>query len=977
MRSHALNPDISPSELRALFAEPPVEFRPAPFWSWNDKLDAAELCRQIDLMKQAGLGGFFMHSREGLRTEYMSQEWLDLVRICVEHAANVGIKAWLYDEDKWPSGFAGGRLVRDNPDTRHRFLLRFPTGSRDVPQGPDARLLGERDGWQYHEVPGPSGIDWFNGTSYTDVSDPAVTDAYLSSTHEVYRQIVGGHFGQVIPGVFTDEPCWAHVDFGPHGALAWTRHFPGKFRELKGYDLLDHLPSLFEQREDYRAVRFDYRDVLTRLFRDGFTRRYAGWCDANQLVLTGHFMREDGLADQAAWIGSAMAHLVHMHWPGVDHLGRQTLLHFTQKQVASAASQAGCERVLCETFGASGQGLSLEDQKWIIDYHLAMGINFINPHLAPYSMRGARKRDYPPALFFQQPWWKAYRQLNDYTARLSMMLARGRRIVHLLVLSPLSTAWAEYAPGEDNLALRTIESEFQTLIQSLLDAQLDFELGDETVIEGLGSVSGDGLQIGLQSYKAVLIPRGTVWREGTLRLLDEFHNAGGAVFRVSDEPCHIAGTALHRHLEFPIIDLEANAWAETLRPHTQPDAVVYTSGSSRPDRRFRLHFRQDQGRLILFVANNHQHEAVDAEVRLRGQHHLEVWDPQRGSVLPCGAHYDPDGDCTIIRKHFSPIESLLVVSTNRDSRQVQCPAPPPRTFRKEQILAGPWTIIASDPNALLLDFCDLVVDGRTHERISVYRVVETLLQTAGPGVPFSMRFRFQSELHAPSSLRLLCETPGRFSITLNGRQVPGEAFDQSWRDPSFRTADIASFIQPGGNDLIISGVYTADPEPLEIECPAIVGAFLANVQGNILRPLDSTMKAGNLPAEGWPFFAGGLTLEQSFGLPAGPTDRLYVEFQDLRATALRLWINGAEIDPILWQPWRRDVTEHLGAGRNTIRVELVTSLFNLLGPHHSECGEQMWVGPWMWAERTGWTDDHTFIPYGFSGACIVAESDSC
>ena len=46
-------------------------YQSIPFWSWNDKLEPEELRRQIRNMKKAGIGGFFMHARGGLLTEYM------------------------------------------------------------------------------------------------------------------------------------------------------------------------------------------------------------------------------------------------------------------------------------------------------------------------------------------------------------------------------------------------------------------------------------------------------------------------------------------------------------------------------------------------------------------------------------------------------------------------------------------------------------------------------------------------------------------------------------------------------------------------------------------------------------------------------------------------------------------------------------------------------------------------------------------
>ena len=72
-------------------------YRAIPFWSWNDKLEPEELQRQIRSMKDAGFGGFFMHARGGLETEYLSEDWFKCVQACIEEAERVGMDAWAYD----------------------------------------------------------------------------------------------------------------------------------------------------------------------------------------------------------------------------------------------------------------------------------------------------------------------------------------------------------------------------------------------------------------------------------------------------------------------------------------------------------------------------------------------------------------------------------------------------------------------------------------------------------------------------------------------------------------------------------------------------------------------------------------------------------------------------------------------------------------------------------------------------------------
>lgn len=72
------------------------EWRPAPFWSWNDKLQESELRRQIREMADRGWGGYFMHSRVGLVTGYLSDDWMDLVKACAQEARETDTWAWLY-----------------------------------------------------------------------------------------------------------------------------------------------------------------------------------------------------------------------------------------------------------------------------------------------------------------------------------------------------------------------------------------------------------------------------------------------------------------------------------------------------------------------------------------------------------------------------------------------------------------------------------------------------------------------------------------------------------------------------------------------------------------------------------------------------------------------------------------------------------------------------------------------------------------
>ena len=81
------------SELVKLFENPTTEYKGKPFWSWNGELDRDELIRQTHVMGEMGFGGHFMHSRAGLITEYLGDEWFDHINAVADESERLGLEA--------------------------------------------------------------------------------------------------------------------------------------------------------------------------------------------------------------------------------------------------------------------------------------------------------------------------------------------------------------------------------------------------------------------------------------------------------------------------------------------------------------------------------------------------------------------------------------------------------------------------------------------------------------------------------------------------------------------------------------------------------------------------------------------------------------------------------------------------------------------------------------------------------------------
>ena len=179
---------------------PQQKHRPIPFWSWNDRLDPEELRRQIRAMAHSGVGGYFMHARSGLKTQYLEEEWFDSVRVGIQEGQAVGLTPWIYDEEGWPSGFAGGRVTAKG-DWVYARGLRMRRIADPAEAVRDKTLLGvfactegDKEILPLAQAePGvayPSYLEMTHSCSpfYIDVLNREVVREFLRETHERYAQ---------------------------------------------------------------------------------------------------------------------------------------------------------------------------------------------------------------------------------------------------------------------------------------------------------------------------------------------------------------------------------------------------------------------------------------------------------------------------------------------------------------------------------------------------------------------------------------------------------------------------------------------------------------------------------------------------------------------------------------------------------------------------------------------------------------------
>ena len=984
------------------FKSPSALFRPAPFWSWNDRLVKEELERQIEEMADKGWGSYFMHSRVGLVTGYLSDEWMDMIAVCAEKAKKTNTYAWLYDEDKWPSGFAGGEVPLSNEAYRSRALVLVENGKQTDMDSVLAEA--ETDGRKYLicKRVSPLGSLWFNKASYVDLMNPEAVKAFLGFTHERYKKACGKYFGKEIPGIFTDEPCYLMQNHYDVPVIPWSDYLPEFFEKLNGYKIEDHLIELFLNTDGYKKVRYDFYHSATKLFMESFTKQYYNWCEENGLKMTGHFMAEDNLVYQTQWIGAAMPHYQFMHWPGIDKLGRHIEQLVTVKQVTSVADQLEKERSFCEVFGCVGQQVSFYHRKWIADWQAALGISFVNHHLSLYSMRGERKRDYPANLFYQQPWWDEEKNFADYVGRLSYAVATGKREVNILIIHPIGTVWSEYTPLDKGNGFANANSlynkPFEELSKQLMANKLDFHYGDEIVMEEHASVKDGRFVVGSFKYDTVIIPPCTRLAPNTLNLLEKFVQEAGSGRLIVLDGAQVPGLKESNNT------VTVNETIGLLDEYYPGRVKVVDKAIGKNADEIFVHVRNTGEGKSIFLANTNKDREIDTTIFVAGAKDIKVLDLMSGNAYNAPA-YEKDG---VIKMDvlFQPAGSVLLIADGNLPNGMEVPGflDSGVAFPAEKNIvasADKWDIDVLEENVLLLEDVTLYLNGgKVLENKPVSMAWHEHFYKAEDGTPFSAEYNFEVSSVPEGEIFAVIESAENLEkITLNGYEVKplksrddSDVFDagKNWKDVNFAKVPITGCVSEGKNTLKLEGKKINNItgpgfhigvkdfnnyKPTEVEAVYIIGDFGVESFDRQKFAIERKKKircSTDISNEGYPFYAGKIRCSTKIHCDK-PEGRLLLELNDANCACARLMVNGKDAGAKYWYPFVYDVSEYIKESENDIEIILSTTLFNVMGPNRiSGILNDTGVSPNTFIAHRRFTKRRELTPFGIGKICILS-----
>ncbi|MEI7437479.1 MAG: hypothetical protein WCL16_11820, partial [bacterium] len=94
-----------------------------PFWMLCDASTVSEKIAFMRRCRAGGIKALTLHPRAGNLIPFASSEWFVMIKALVAEAARIDMKLWLYDEDPYPSGAAGGLVMNERPDLKSRVMV--------------------------------------------------------------------------------------------------------------------------------------------------------------------------------------------------------------------------------------------------------------------------------------------------------------------------------------------------------------------------------------------------------------------------------------------------------------------------------------------------------------------------------------------------------------------------------------------------------------------------------------------------------------------------------------------------------------------------------------------------------------------------------------------------------------------------------------------------------------------------------------
>jgi hypothetical protein len=595
--------------LKKIFAEPPSAYRHLsiihnflPGYSFSFQLDNGTnenmtsdtrqaLRQRLSGIRDRGFGGVVANV---MGPGYLENEeaW-SVFLMGVDEAIKLGMRVWIYDEEGYPSGAAGGIVLRDHPEYEAQGLTRlaaeFDAGPIELrpPQGwlnvvrAEAICEGQAapldvashvaaDGWLRFEAPAKCLVQRFDarrafeGTHatqnvfairrYVNLLQRDAVDYFFKVTAEEYIRRLGDDLRN-IEAVFTDEPSFmcnyfpelpesiknVRVQDEPERPfdrlpmIVWEATLPEKFAKRWGYDLVPEINRMFEgaSPRDLR-VRHDFGQLVSEIYCDAFFASQQAKLEPLGIQFSGHVLAEEDLPHHASAQGNVIADLKEMGIPGIDSLNA------VAEEILDGLQLMTCKYGSSAAHAARRTQVMSESSDWV-QQCLANGTNTLQRQGAVAVQMALGVTTITSYFNWKDTDPAEHRAVMDYWARLATVLRNSTHVAGVAVLYPIRTSWAYYKPMDcvldGNLLdepLRSLDANLHRIARRVLRTGMDFDFVDTRDLIN-ADVSGGKIRVGDESYPILVIPPGALMCPKDIERTEQFVANGG--FLLAFEPC--------------------------------------------------------------------------------------------------------------------------------------------------------------------------------------------------------------------------------------------------------------------------------------------------------------------------------------------------------------------------------------------------------------------------------------------------------
>ena len=796
----------SPRDLKSGFLKPPDDARIMMRWWWfGPSVTEAQLAREMNTMKQGGIGGFEVQPTyplamddpsKGIRNlTFLSPEFMSRLRFTSEEARRLGLRMDLTLGSGWPFGGpqipvtqAAGRLRIDKVAVRgDRLPLPDLANGEQIVAAFDSashrELTNIREGFLYPEASTKEVSFFIASRTGMMVKRPSVgaegfvLDHYDPAATQNYLKSVGEPLLKALPIKPTAIFCDSLEVFGSD----WTPGFLAEFQKRRGYDLRPHLPALASDLGPKTAgIRHDWGKTLTELLDEKFLAPMQKWTKANGVAFR---MQNYGIPP--ATLSS------HAYVDLPEGEGAQWKVVRASRWASSASHIYGRAATSSETWTWLHSPVFRAtplDMKAEADIHFIQGINQLIGHGWPYTSEGVEYpgwRFYAAAVFNDKnPWYIAMPDISKYLQRVSYVLRQGQPANDVALYLPTADAWSHFSAGRVHMIEQLRELVGPDVIPQVLNAGYGFDFFDDAILADLGKVDGKTLALGAARYNAVVVPAVDIMPVATLKRLDEFARAGGVVVFLGRQPTKAPGFQATdaEHAEVQRL-VKAMKTFPNLRAGLTPDIAIQPA---HPEVGF-IH-RKSGTTDVYFLANTANTPArFTATFRANGKS-VEAWDAVSGRITPL-----PSGK-NALAIELEPYESRLIVFSDTPSA---APARPQVAGPGSEVdLSTEWKV-AYGPSSTPQTMATLQLWSKPFSGVTTY----TKSFDAPAGTSFVLDFGKGTPVALPArmpanGMQTWFDAPVREAAVV---YVNGQRAGSVWCPP-YRL-DVSAFVKPGRNEL--------------------------------------------------------------------------------------------------------------------------------------------------------------------------------